>query len=173
MLDGMADVEEERVFGGVDLSMAARVTGIAAIVVAAAELLSQVAGFSMTQAVYAVLGDDGFFWIFRVLWIILLAATAVVAGGLIVGWRQAPLLWTPGIGPVVLGLVLRWGWWVVEQYADIWGFHQIVVTGDEPSPELVRLSQLAQGVDVAVSILVIALLVTGGVQLLRGRRSST
>ena len=111
MLDGMAEVEEERLSARVDLTLAARVIGIAAIVLGTDELLVLVANFSITEQVLAVIGDVGVHWILRSLWVISIAATAVAAGGIIVGWRQAPLLWTPGIGLVVLGVLLRWGWW--------------------------------------------------------------
>jgi len=167
----MGDVEEGWLFERVDLSVAARVTGIAAVVLGAAELLSLATGFSMTQAVYAVLGTDGFFWIFQILWIIKVAATAVVAAGLIVGWRQAPLFWTPGIGQVALGLVVNWGWWAVDHFVDVWQLGRF--TGVDPSdPDLVNTLRAAEWVDVAASVVSIALLISGGIRLLVRARST-
>lgn len=171
MLDGVADVEGTGLLARVDLSVAARVTGIAAVVLGAAELLSLAAGFSLTQAAYAVLGTDGFFWIFQILWIIKVAATAVVAAGLIVGWRQAPLLWTPGIGQVALGLVVNWGWWAVDRFVDVWQLGRF--TGVDPSdPDLVNTLRAAEWVNLAADVVSVALLISGGIRLLVRARST-
>jgi hypothetical protein len=169
MLDGMANVEEDRPSVGGDLRMAARVTGIAAIVLGAAELLSWVVGFGMTETAVETIGGDAFMWVLHVLWILELVATAVVAGGLIVGWRQAPLLWTPGIGAVALGLVLHWGWWAVDRFTDVWHWGRF--TGVDPSdPDYVWTVRASAWVDGAVGVVTIALLVSGGIRLLLLRR---
>lgn len=177
MLDGVANVEDGRTYDDVDLRVAARVTGIAAIVLGGLRLLSRVASYGMTEATFAAIGPEGFFWVFRVLWIATLAATAVVVGGLIVGWRQGPLLWTPGIGQVALGLVLFWGWWAVSNYVDVWGMRRFdsVDLSDPSNPvnaiylETIRASEW---VNIAVGVVVIVLLVTGGIRLLIRRRST-
>jgi hypothetical protein len=171
MLDGMANVEADNPAAGVDLRMAARVAGIAAIVLGAAELLTWVALFSMTAAAVETIGADAFVWMLRVLWILELVATAVVAGGLIVGWRQAPLLWTPGIGAVALGLVLFWGWWAVDRFTDVWHWGRF--TGVDPSdPDYVWTVRASAWVNEAVGVVTIALLVSGGIRLLLRRRAS-
>jgi hypothetical protein len=171
MLDGMAELEEERLSARVDLTLAARVTGIAAIVLGIDELLVLVANFSITEQVLAVIGDVGVHWVLRSLWVISIAATAVAAGGIIVGWRQAPLLWTPGIGLVVLGVLLRWGWWAIDRYTDVWNLGRF--TGVDPSdPELLNTFRAMEWVDTGVSIVTIALLLAGGIQLVRTRRRS-
>lgn len=166
MLDGMAELDEERLAGEVDLSVAAKVTGFAAIVLGVAELLVLVANFSITEAVLAVIGVEGVHWILRSLWVISIAATAVAAGGIIVGWRQAPLLWTPGIGLVALGVLLHWGWWAVDRYTDIWNLGRF--TGVDPdNPELLNALRAIVWVNVGVDVVTIALVLTGGIQLLR------
>lgn len=166
----MANVGRGRVFEFVGFDVVARVTGIAAIVVAVAEGLSWVGQFSIVEPVIAVIGAEGFFWIFRILWIARLVATAVAAAGLVVGWRCSHPLWARGVGMVAAGLLLGWGWWALERYVDLWGYRRIVVTGDEPSPELIRISQIELGVDVAISVVVIVLLLWGGRRLLAGAR---
>ncbi len=171
MLDGVANVEDGQLSRGVDLSVAARVTGIAAIVLGAAELLSWVASFSMVEPVVAVIGSHGFFLFFEVLWIVMVAATAVAAAGLIVGWRWSRPLWAPGIGLIASGLVLRWGWWLLDRFVDIWNIARF--TGADPAdPELVWTGQAALLVDVGVSIVVIVLLLWGGRRLLAAARSA-
>lgn len=172
MLDGMANVEQGRGFEFVGFDVAARATGIAAIVVAVTEGLGWVGQFSIVEPVIAVIGAEGFFWIFRILWIIELVATAVAAAGLIVGWRCSRPLWARGVGLVAAGLLLNWGWWALDRYVDLWGYRQIVTTGDEPNPELVRISLIELGVSVAVSVAVIVLLLWGGRRLLAAAHSA-
>lgn len=165
MLGSMAEVEQDR-FWDVDLALAAKATGIAAIVLGIAVLLRLVQDFGTTEAVLAVIGTDGYFLISRILWIARIAATAVVAGGLIVGWRQERLLWSPGIGLVALGLVLLWGWWAVDRYTDVWNLGRF--TGVEPdNPELLNTLRAMVWVNTGVSIVTIALLLVGGIQLVR------
>ena len=171
----MTNVEGDRPSADADLRMAARVAGIAAIVLGAAELLSWVVGFSMTEAAVAAIGGDAFAGILHIDWIVKLVATAVVAAGLFVGWRQAPLLWTPGIGQVALGLVVRWGWWAVDRYVNVWHLERFIGV-DPADPDLLNTLRASEWVNMATSVVAVALLLSGGIRLVvrarSGRRST-
>jgi hypothetical protein len=151
-----------------------RVTGVAALVGAAAIALSWVANFLIIQPIIDVIGVDGFSWIFAgVFWLKGLASLAVLAG-LAAGWRLSRPLWASGLIPVALGLVLQWGWWLLDRQVDLWGMSRYGVddaTG-EVRPELSQLAALSTTVSLAVSVVAIALLVFGGLRVLRSPISS-
>lgn len=157
------------------LPVISRVTGVAAIVVGAAKVVNWALEFAMTEAVLAAVGGaEGWVAMMTSLWILRVAASAVVLAGLIAGWRLDRPVWARGVTPVALGMVVLWGWWTVDRYVDVWGWSRLTPEQLERTPadpELLRLGYLSTFGALAIDLLAVVLLVAGGLRLSQAGRA--
>lgn len=157
------------------LAIVRRATGVAALVVAGASALNVASNFLIIEPVLLALGADGIHLALQTVWWLQVAASLVVLVGLIAGWRLDRPVWARGVTPVALGMVVLWGWWLLNRYVDLWGWSSLSPEQVEHSaddPELLRLSYLSVFTWVAVEIVAIVLLVVGAVRLLRPARTA-
>ncbi len=97
-----------------------------------------------------------------------IALGALVIGGLAVGtWLHRPL-WGRGVASVILGMVLHWGWWLIDRRFDVFGTAALAV-GD---PALVGRLEARLWTMLAVDVVSVLLLLLGGFLLLRHRPRS-
>jgi len=89
----------------------------------------------------------------------------LVLAGLAVGtWLHRPL-WARGVASVILGMVLHWGWWLIDRRFDVFGTAGLSA-GD---PALISRLEARLWTMLAVDAVSVVLLVLGGVLLLRHR----
>ena len=145
------------------LALVAKVTGVAALTLAALEFGTWVASFGIVDPVIAVVGADGIIWIFEKLWVVAIAASFALVAGLITGWRLHKPRWAPGVGLVAVGVLLNSGWSTLDRYVDLWGLSRFGwVETPEANGQLIWVAQLATLTNRVVSLAVIVLLLRGG-----------
>jgi hypothetical protein len=159
--------------GGMDtprwLSILRRLTGVAATVVAATVVLARVLEFLIVQPVVDLIGAEGISYGFTTLWWASVAASLVILAALIAGWRLDRPAWAPGVLQVALGLVVWWGWGLLDRHIDLWGLRQLSAEQIDHFADDARLMALSYAsviVDVAIALLAAMLLVVGARRLL-------
>lgn len=156
------------------LSIIRRATGIAALVVAVAVVLTWVLQFTIVEPVLDAVGAEFIGWTFSVLYWLKLGGFLVVLAGLIVGWRLERPVWARGVTLVALGMVVLWGWELLVRNVDLWGWSRL---GEEqlqrvpPDPEVLRIGYVSVFAAMAVEAIAVALLLVGAVRLLRADRA--
>ncbi len=97
-------------------------------------------------------------------WVVIVL-TAVVVLGLAVGaWLHRPL-WARGVALVMAGMVLHWGWWLLDRKVDLFGMASMEV--DDPG--LIPRAEARLWVTLGVDVVAVLALLIGGVLLLRQR----
>jgi hypothetical protein len=140
-----------------------RTVGVAAVVMALAVVAVWAGNFALTKEVVEALGADAIITLLTALGWIEIVAGAVVVLGLAAGqWFHRPL-WAPGVLFVVLGMVLHWGWWLLDRKVDLFGTSGFT----DPDPELIRRAALRMWVMLGIDLLSVALLLLGAVLLMR------
>ncbi len=88
--------------------------------------------------------------------------SVVVIGGLAAGaWLHRPL-WARGVATVIVGMVLHWGWWVLDRRFDLFGTSGLT----EGDPALVVRTEVRLWAMLAADALAVLALVVGGLVLL-------
>lgn len=165
-MDGMGELDW--------LAIVRRATGVAAIVVAAALTLTTALNFLLIEPVLSAVGAEAIGFAFDSLWWLQIIGSLVVLAGLIAGWRLDRPVWARGVTPVALGMVVLWGWLLLNRHVDLWGWSRLTqeqVDRLPADPELLRLSYLSTFTWVTIHALAVALLVVGAVRLLRADRA--
>lgn len=152
------------------LAIIRRTTGVAAVIVAVAAVLTWVLQFAIVEPGLEVVGAEFFHWGFSILYWLQLGGLFVVLACLIVGWRLDRPVWARGVTPVALGMVVLWGWALLRRNLDLWGWSRLSQEQLEripADPEVLRIGYLSTFTAVAVDAIAVALLVFGAVRLLR------
>ncbi|CAL8978842.1 hypothetical protein PROP_02611 [Propionicimonas sp. T2.31MG-18] len=92
--------------------------------------------------------------------------SAVIVIGLAVGaWLHRPL-WARGVASVIIGMVLHWGWWLLDRRVDVFG------TADLTVPDIEARLQLRLWTMLGIDVVSVVALVLGGILLVRHRPRS-
>ncbi len=106
--------------------------------------------------VFGLMAVSGVLWITRVLGsgalVVFLVAARIERG-------DPPL---PGLGRIVAGLAVAWGWYLLDRSTILWGAG--LLSGLEPAPQLLLASAIWSVLGIAVSVLAANLLIVGGRQ---------
>lgn len=140
-----------------------RVVGVAAVAMALAVVGVWGGNFALRAAANQADGLDRILDRLLVLgWVEIVAGIAVLLGLTAGLWLHRPL-WAPGVLPVVLGMVLHWGWLLLDRRVDLFGTSGF----SDPDPELVRRAVARMWVMFAADSLAVLLLLLGAVLLIR------
>lgn len=146
----------------------ARVVAIAAIALGLCIVLVWVTNLALLRAATDAVGTDGIVTAMIVLGWVELGLSIVLLGGLATGvWLHRPL-WARGVASVTIGLVLHWGWWLLDRRVDLFG----TVGADPASPDLAARIEARMWTTLAVDAVAVVALLLGGVLLLRHARGS-
>lgn len=97
-------------------------------------------------------------------WVVIVL-TAVVVIGLAVGaWLHRPL-WARGVALVMTGMVLYWGWWLLDRRIDLFGMGTL----EASDPNLYARAEARLWTTLGVDVVAVLALLAGGVLLLRHR----
>ena len=140
-----------------------RIVGTAAVAMAFAVIGVWVGNFALRGQVAENLGAGGLLDLLFVLGWVEIVTGAVVLLGFGVGLWFHRLLWAPGVLPVVFGMSLYWGWWLLDRRVDLFGTSGF----NDPDPELFRRAVVRMWVMLGVDTVAVALLLVGAVLLLR------
>jgi hypothetical protein len=92
-------------------------------------------------------------------WVEIGLAGVVVIGLAVGAWLHRPL-WARGVASVILGMVLHWGWWLLDRKVDVFGTWNV-----EVADLAVRLERRLWTM-LAVDVAAVVALVLGGLLLL-------
>jgi hypothetical protein len=141
------------------------VVAIAAMALGVSVVLVWAANFALTEAVASTIGEDAVVASMQVLGWVELGLSVVVLAGLAVGaWLHRPL-WARGVASVIVGMVLHWGWWVLDRRFDLFGMAAL----PEGDPLLVARAEARLWTMLAIDVVAVLALVLGGVLLVRHR----
>lgn len=103
------------------LTWATWVLGIAAVTAAVGLTFSLVLNLSLVPAVIDTLGVEVITALFAVAaWLTIIGSVGVLIGFGWGRWLSGPL-WVKGIVPLFVGLLLDWGWSLLNRSVDLWG----------------------------------------------------
>ncbi|MGC3994281.1 MAG: hypothetical protein QM779_09275 [Propionicimonas sp.] len=139
------------------------VVATAAIAQALCLVLVWVVNLWLSAALVDEVGSDGIVLTLSVLgWVELVLGLAVL-GGLVVGlWLHRPL-WARGVATVTIGMVLHWGWWLVDRRLDLFGLAGM----DAGDPAYLGRVEVRLWTNLGIDALAVIALVLGGILLLR------
>jgi hypothetical protein len=141
------------------------VVAIAAMALGVSVVLVWAANFALTEAVTSTIGEDAVVTSMQVLGWVELGLSVVVLAGLAVGaWLHRPL-WARGVASVIVGMVLHWGWWVLDRRFDLFGMAAL----SEGDPLLVARAEARLWTMLTIDVVAVLALVLGGVLLVRHR----
>jgi hypothetical protein len=141
------------------------VVAIAAMALGVSVVLVWAANFALTEAVTSTIGEDAVVTSMQVLGWVELGLSVVVLAGLAVGaWLHRPL-WARGVASVIVGMVLHWGWWVLDRRFDLFGMAAL----SEGDPLLVARAEARLWAMLTIDVVAVLALVLGGVLLVRHR----
>lgn len=147
-------------------SVLARVVAVAAVALGLCIVAVWVANLALTKAVTDEVGAEPIVMAMAVLgWVELGLAVVVVAGLATGAWLHRPL-WARGVASVIVGMVLHWGWWLLDRRVDLFG-----TSGPDLSPaELVARVDARMWTTLGIDVAAVLALLLGGVLLLLHRR---
>ena len=138
---------------------------VAAIAFGLSIVLAWVANIALSRMVTDEAGAAAVLGLLQVLGWVELGLSVVVLGGLAVGvWLHRPL-WARGVASVTIGMLLHWGWWVLDRRFDLFGTYGLA----DDDPILLARMETRLWTMLAVDVASILALVLGGALLLRHR----
>jgi hypothetical protein len=146
-----------------------RVLGIAGLTAAVGMTTSLVLNLSLVPAVTDALGAEVIEALFSAAaWLTIVGSVAVLIGFGWGRWLSGPL-WTKGIVALFGGLLLGWGWSLLNRKVDLWGVTAQVNAG----VEVPSLSVWAGVVTVGVSAIATVLVWVGAIRVLASPQTKT
>lgn len=147
-------------------SVLARVVAVAAVALGLCIVAVWVTNLALTKAVTDEVGAEPIVMAMAVLgWVELGLAVVVVAGLATGAWLHRPL-WARGVASVIVGMVLHWGWWLLDRRVDLFG-----TSSPDLSPaELVARVDARMWTTLGIDVAAVLALLLGGVLLLLHRR---
>jgi hypothetical protein len=94
-------------------------------------------------------------------WVEIGLGVLVIAGLAVGTWLHRPL-WARGVALVIIGMVLHWGWWLIDRRIDVFGTSALV----EGDPALVTRLEARLWTMLAIDAVSVLLLVLGGALLI-------
>lgn len=147
-------------------SVLARVVAVAAVALGLCIVAVWVTNLALTKAVTDEVGAEPIVMAMAVLgWVELGLAVVVVAGLATGAWLHRPL-WARGVASVIVGMVLHWGWWLLDRRVDLFG----TSSPDLSPPELVARVDARMWTTLGIDVAAVLALLLGGVLLLLHRR---
>lgn len=144
------------------LVWAKRATGIAGLVAGGGMVVSLALNFSLTPAVVDTIGVEALTMMFNgAAWLTNIGSLAVLIGFGWGRWLSRPF-WARGLVPLLLGLGVGWGWYLLNRYVDLWGVQAQLASG----VEVPAVGWLPTVVIFAVSTAAAVLVVFGAVRVL-------
>lgn len=108
------------------------------------------------------LGEDALVRLLRAIGWAELGLTGVVAVGVAAGaWLHRPF-WARGLAPVVVGMLLHWGWWLLDRRIDVFATAELAA-GD---PALLGRLEARMWTALVVDAVALLALLVGGALLL-------
>lgn len=122
-----------------------------------------VANFALSRTADETVDGDAIVSLLAALGWVVIVLTGVVVLGLAVGaWLHRPL-WARGVALVMTGMVLYWGWWLLDHRMDLFGMNALAPDDPALYPRAEARLWTTLGLDVAA---VLALLAGGALLLL-------
>jgi hypothetical protein len=131
-----------------------RVTGIAGLTAGVGMLTSLVLNLILVPTVIDAVGVDALtVWFSVAAWLTIGGSAAALVGYGWGRWLSRPF-WVRGLLPLLAGLGLGWGWYLLNRYVDLWGF-SIRPDGASGAPGAAILSTVViLGVSAVAAVLV-------------------
>jgi hypothetical protein len=141
------------------------VVAAAAMALGVCVVLVWVANFALTAAVTDTISADAAVTAMQVLGWLELGLSGIVLIGLGVGAGLHRPLWARGVASVIIGMVLHWGWWLLDRRVDLFGMAGLA----EGDPLLVARAGARLWTMLAIDVVAVVTLLLGGVLLVRHR----
>lgn len=99
-------------------------------------------------------------------WVVIVLTVVVVLGLAVGAWLHRPL-WARGIALVMIGMVLYWGWWLLDRRVDLFGMTSLAAD----DPVLYVRAEARLWTTFGIDVVAILALLAGGVLLLLHRET--
>lgn len=124
-----------------------------------------VANFALSRTADETADGDAVVRLLAALGWVVIVLTGVVVLGLAVGaWLHRPL-WARGVALVMTGMVLYWGWWLLDHRMDLFGMNALA----PDDPALYARAEARLWTTLGIDVAAVLALLAGGVLLLLHR----